>query len=171
MRDKENVITDYWNILNNISELIRFSDQKAGIIITVYGVVLTLIYTNSTNVLLAIQHSNLQIVLAILATTSATISVIISFLCLNPRLNNPNAHSIIYFRHISNHSSHKDYLLHSSNIINDETKIISHITEQIHVNAKIADNKFTKVTWAIRFFFTTLIIVIISISNYLLHGK
>jgi len=48
---------DFWKILQNISEWIRFSDQKGVFVITTYSIILTLIYSNAKEIGEAIGSS------------------------------------------------------------------------------------------------------------------
>ena len=160
---------EYWNILNNINDWIKYSDTKATLLLTLYGVIITIIYSNSVDVLEGLKNSNYTLVLSIAGIFFSIASIVNSFLCINPRLKNKNPNSIIYFGHIqSKFSTAKEYFKSSSEIISNDKSYQKEISEQIYTNSKIAWKKFSNVTWAIRFFFASLLITIASTLTYLL---
>ena len=51
-------IEEYWKILSNTNDWIKYSDTKATILLTLYGVLLTIVYTNAEETLDALTKSN-----------------------------------------------------------------------------------------------------------------
>ncbi len=153
----------YWRILQSNIEFVKFSDQKAGSILTVYGVVLPIIYSNTSSLANLFSATTVQIVLGSLSGICAIISITFSFLCLNPRLTNFDPHSIIFFGQIAAHKNFKDYINYSRTIITDQVEFENQIIEQIYVNAQVASKKFKWVSWSIRFFFSSLIVLFLAI--------
>ncbi len=170
MRDIKDIHEDYWKTLQLNLDWVKFSDQKAGVIMSVYGIILTLIYSNSTSISTAIASSNFQIFIVVLICICSTISIVLSFLCLNPQLKNENPQSMIYFGHIATkNSKYEDYIIHSKSIVEDEIKIAEQIAEQIFVNSTVAWKKFQNVTWSFRFFFISLIRILFSLILYFIQ--
>ncbi|MCG8860079.1 Pycsar system effector family protein [Tenacibaculum finnmarkense] len=163
-----NKTQEYWNILGNINDWIKYSDTKATILLTLYGVIITIVYSNSSDVLDGLNSSNWTMFFSIISIVFTIISIIFSFLCINPKLNNENPTSIIYFGHIQKKFDNpSDYLVHSKNILSNEENYITELTEQIHSNSKIAWSKFSNITIGIRFFVASLGSLILSILFYL----
>lgn len=166
-----NKIEEYWKILSNTNDWIKYSDTKATILLTLYGVLLTIVYANSEETLGALTKSNWILFFSILSGISSLMSVLFSFLCINPRLKNENPNSIIYFGHIqSKFNSASDYRKIANEIIDDDAKYIDEISEQVFTNSDIAWKKFSNVSWSIRFFFASIIFVVFSIAIYLIVG-
>lgn len=166
-----NKIEEYWKILSNTNDWIKYSDTKATILLTLYGVLLTIVYTNAKETLDALTKSNWILFFSILSGVCSIVSVLFAFLCINPRLKNENPNSIIYFGHIqSKFNSASDYRNLANEIINDDTKYIEEISEQVYTNSNIAWKKFSNVSWSIRFFFASIIFVVFSIAIYLTVG-
>lgn len=160
---------EYWNILNNITDWVKYSDTKATIILTLYGVILTVIYSNSVQVLSALKSSETVFWFTICSSIMGTLSILFSFLCINPRLKNENAKSIIYFGHIQEKFSNAaDYFTKSEQILSNEDEYNSELAEQIHVNSNVAWKKFSKVTWSVRFLFGSLVFISLSLVTYLI---
>ena len=162
-----NKISNYWNTLQSVSEWVRFSDTKAGVVITVYCVILTIIYSNAQEVYLAVSSSTLQVVLVIVAGLLSFVSLVNCFLCLNPRLKNDNPTSGLYYGHIAKLKNHEEYLNLVSGKFGNDSEFEKQITEQIYINSKIAWKKFNNVGWAIRFFFGSIIVLFGSMFIYL----
>ena len=159
---------EYWNILNSTQEGIRYSDTKATIILTLYGVILTIIYSNSAQVLTALETSKPVLWFSIISIMCAAISILFGFLCINPRLKNNNAKSILYFGHIQKKfTKYEEYNLKAEEILSDENLYSSELAEQIHSNSIIAWKKFTNVSWCIRFLFACIVFMLVSLIFYL----
>lgn len=155
--------------MNSTQEGIRYSDTKATLILTLYGVVLTIIYSNSEQVLKSLESSNYVFWFSIISIVFALLSILFAFLCINPRLKNNNAKSIIYFGHIQKKfPTYNDYHSTAEEILSKNNKYTSELAEQVHTNSIIAWNKFSNVTWCIRFLFGCLIFLIFSLFAYLL---
>ena len=127
-----NKIEEYWKILSNTNDWIKYSDTKPTILLTLYGVLLTIVYTNAKETLDALTKSNWILFFSILSGVCSIVSVLFAFLCINPRLKNENPNSIIYFGHIqSKFNSASDYRNLANEIINDDTKYIEEISEHL----------------------------------------
>lgn len=160
---------EYWNILGNINDWIKYSDTKATIILTLYGVIITIIYTNATDSLAGISDSNWIICFSILSAITSLLSILFAFLCINPRLKNDNPTSIIYFGHIQKKfKDAKEYAQQSSEVLENSEQHIKELSEQIHTNSNIAWKKFSNVSWSIRFFALSLALMLLSILIYLI---
>ncbi len=166
-----NKIQEYWNILGSVNDWIKYSDTKATILLTLYGVIITIVYSNSTDVLSGITNSNWTLTFSVLSAICSLISIVFAFLCINPRLKNENPNSIIYFGHIQKKFQNaNDYLSSSLEIFENESNYQKELTEQIHTNSGIAWKKFSNVTWSLRFFFGTLVCMILSVLIYLVSN-
>lgn len=160
----------YWDILQLNIEWLRFSETKATLILSVYGIIFTIAYTNSTAVFDSLKASGWIISLVFLYGAASLTSITFAFLCVNPALKNPNASSIIYFGHIYKDLSQADYKTRAQSIIDDEDKLTDQITEQIHVISKIAWIKYRNVGWSLRFFIGSLVLILIAVFSYLIQS-
>jgi predicted PurR-regulated permease PerM len=158
---------EYWKILNKTTDWIKHSDTKAVVVLTVYGIIITIIYSNSKEILEHLNNSSFSVVLTLLAAILGLISVLFSFLTINPRLKNPNSNSIIYFGHIQEkHKTFNDFYEHSQGVLSDENKYEKQLAEQVYVNSKIAWRKFKNVTYSIRLFFVSISILLVILITY-----
>lgn len=157
-----------WQILLKNIEWIKFSDTKATIILTVYGIIITLVYTNPNEVLASIEKSPLLTGLTILTGLMSVTAIYFTFKCLNPRLNNYNPTSLLYFGHIKQKfDTHQDYYKEFNQLITDEKEYGLQISEQILTTSQIAWRKFYDVSWAVRLLIGTIITLLAEILIYL----
>lgn len=160
-----------WSILQYNSEWLKFSDTKASLILTVYGIIITIIYSNSVDVFEAISSSKIIQIICILSTLSSLISIYFAFRCINPTLKNTNPDSIIYFGHISEkYSTFKEYHQATKDLIDNEEKLSVQISEQIYTNSKIAWKKYFNVSWSIRLFVVTIVLLLLQVLIYLIFN-
>lgn len=161
-------IEHYWRTYQMINDWTKFSDTKAGIIVTVFGLFLTIIYTNSEAVYTAITASLLILILSIICCATSIISIFFAFICVNPRLKNKNTKSVFYFGHIAQNNDFSEYRNYSKTILNNENLIEDQLSEQVYVNSTIAWKKFKNVSISIRFSFATISILVLIITIYLI---
>lgn len=159
---------DYWKIMQQNVDWIKFSDQKAGLLLSVYGIISTLLYTNSHDVYAAFKTDKYLLYLGVLSIALAAISIYFCFRTINPWLRNSNPQSIVFFGHISAHKSYKDYLAHSKAILNKQDDYECHLAEQIYINAGICKRKFENVAYGIRFFIAFIGTLLFAVLTYLL---
>ena len=158
----------YWSTLLKNIEWIKFSETKAVFLVTVYSVILTIIYANAKDVYNVIAQSNWLLFCSIVSALASLLSIFFCFRTLSPVLKNQNPDSIIYFGHIQEKfNSSADYFSRSSLILNDETQTTEQAAEQVFATSKIAWRKFSSVSWAIRLFLTSIGFLTLQISLYL----
>ncbi|MEQ8628499.1 Pycsar system effector family protein [Ekhidna sp.] len=158
----------YWRTLMKNVEWIKFSEAKAIFLLTLYGVIITIIYSNSKDIYTAFQSSGSLVFLTVLAVLMSCGSLIYCFLALNPVLKNNDPSSIIYFGHIrSKFKSSEEYRLHAEEVLKNEEQFIQNITEQIFQTSKIAWRKFKFISIGLRFFIAAIGFLIIEIGAYL----
>lgn len=168
-QNTEKIQDDFWKILQNVNEWIKFSDQKAVFVVSTYSIILTLIYSNADEIYVAISGSLILIIGSVIASLISVISIFLSFKCLTPILNNTFTSSIFFFGHIANHNDHNQYYNHAKSIIKNRRAIEENLAEQIYTNSKIAKRKFTLVSWSIKCQVASIFVIIISLSIYFLQ--
>ena len=134
---------------------------------TLHGVVLTIIYTNANSVYEFSSANWFTILLTITIAGTSLASIIYSFLVINPRLKNDNPTSLIYFGHIQEKfKTYTDYFQSAKVILNDKDKLDEQLSEQIHINSKVAWKKFTFITISLRYFFASIILFSLTLLYY-----
>lgn len=157
----------YWLILQNNVEWLRFAETKASIILTCYGVLFTIFYTNAGDVFTSVQHPGAIRVFVILFALASLTSIVAAFLAVRPRLKNNNPTSILYFRHIQKQFQNPAaYKLATHIILDDEDKYTDHLTEQIHSIAKVTNSKYVCTGVSVWAFGISLAILVIAVITY-----
>ncbi|NLU94881.1 Pycsar system effector family protein [Chitinophaga sp. Ak27] len=161
----------YWQILQLNIEWLRFSETKATFILTAYGIMFTIAYTNSSAVFASAKQSVWILVLIFIYGLLSMVSIYFAYLCVNPRLTKEFKDSIIYFGDIAKkHKQHTDYKSQAKAILNDEEQFTDHITEQIHQISSIAWDKYQNVGWAMRLSILGLVVLILAVFSYLIQN-
>ena len=161
----------YWSILQNALESIKHSETKAGLMITAYGVLSTVIYLNAANIFAMVTKNPVTLVLGILSFSSGIASFYFALRCINPRFLKAGGESVIFFGIIgSKYATPQDYYEYSKGIIENKEKFNFQIAEQIHINSKIAIRKFTDVGRSIRFFVVNIGLIFVALMLELFSG-
>lgn len=140
--------------LKNIQDMIKFSDQKAGAVLVVYGFMISIYLEIGKGLLFSFKNISvigIVVFIAGLISGGLILHEIISLLSkvIKPRLAtsyNPDERCLYYFDHISR--CKKSDIVESILSI-DETAMVSDIATQIHENSKILNTKLLAVKSAI----------------------
>ena len=166
--ENKGIQEELWKILLKNIEWIKFSEAKAIFILTIYGVILTVIYANSKDVYTAITESCFTIFFSIAAGTAASFSAWFSFSALDPVLHNKNPTSVIYFGHVQKaFKNHLEYQKQFLNIFGSEADYSEQIGEQVFSTSKIAWRKFRYVSFSIRLFLIIIAFIFLNLISYL----
>jgi len=152
-------------ILDYNAEWLRFAETKAVLIITILGIILTVIYTNANDVYIALSISKFQIIFSVFTGVSFFLTLLFCFLTINPKLKNILSKSVIYFGSIKNYKDFTEYNDSLNKITENEYKEM--LAEQIYINSKIAWSKFVNIGWAIRCFSAMVLFAFIQVLIYL----
>lgn len=159
---------DLWNILSKTTDWVKYSDTKAAVLLTVHGVLLTIVYTNAISVYNYSFQNWFTIILSLLIAASSLTSIVYCFLTINPKLKNENPTSLIYFGHIQkNFDNYQDYYIAVKSKFSKKKKLNKQLTEQIYVNSKVAWKKFSLITISMRYFFVSIVLLLINLLYYL----
>ncbi|WP_291915001.1 Pycsar system effector family protein [Chitinophaga sp. CB10] len=160
----------YWLILQKNIEWLRFSETKSAIILSSYGILFTIFYTNADDVFKSIVPIGTITVLVIIFSLLSIASIVYAFLTLRPRLKN-TGNSILYFGHIAaNYSNAASYKKAAHSILDDEDQYTNHLTEQIYSISKIARDKYQCTGTSMWLFFFSIGILVIAVTIYFLQN-
>ena len=154
----------YWYSLNKIMDHIRFSDTKATLFLSVYGIFISVVFTQESDVWRhLVQGSTTKMVLMLLAAVFSTLSIYFSFNTVNPRLKNPASKSLVYFGDVyKKFQSAEEYYQFGQEQFKDPDKVFRDLSDQVYVNSAIAYKKFYNVSWALRFFVLSIITFLVA---------
>lgn len=154
-------IENKWKTLLKIIEWIKFSDAKAIVVITVYGIMIGFYF--DTEILLS-SFNRFQKCLFYLILLTSVISILFSFLTLNPRLKSVNKKHSLFFGNIAQFESFNEFKNDYNKIFKNEKIISVQLSEQIFTNSKIAWEKFKFVSYSLRFMFISFLLIVVFIT-------
>ena len=156
----------YWNILHNNQEMIRFSEVKAGLVISIYGVLFSIMLNSSTWIKETLfgWPWYLQILSGVFLCV-IVVSLYYAFKCFRPRFENKNPTSVIYFGDIvSDFQEYKEYHRFLEKTVVDDFEMSLQLAEQIHTNSTIATRKFQAVSKSIKLLLGAIFLLILLVA-------
>ncbi|TLP80323.1 ABC transporter ATP-binding protein [Maribacter sp. ACAM166] len=165
----EELVDHYWGSINYVFGLIKASEIKAGLILSFYGILLNIIYSNVVSVLQKDDNNWLLYALLISWVICTIISVYYSIRCFIPKIEEKYDRNILFFGDIiSKFGTIREFSQTFYNISLTEEELFDHLGQQIFINSKISAYKFKCVNHAIRFLAIGLAILLLAIICYLI---
>ena len=161
----------YWFILKNNQEMIRFSEVKAGLVISIFGILFSIILNSVTWIKDQISDwTIMQVVILVIFLLTTLTSLLYAFRCFIPRFENKNPTSVIYFGDIvSDFVEYKSYHKFLESTVVDDAEMSLQLAEQIHTNSTIATKKMRAVNMAMRAMMVA-VGLLITLVGFLLLG-
>jgi hypothetical protein len=156
----------YWHILKNNQEMIRFSEVKAGLVISIYGILFSVLLNSTSGIREQMADWPWYLYLFVILFIGITLySLYFAFKCFRPRFENKNPTSVIYFGDIvSDFPEYKSYHAFLENMVNNEAEMSLQLAEQIHTNSSIANRKFQAVSKSIKFLLAAVFLLIMLVG-------
>jgi len=159
-----NKTDNYWNILNGIDDSIKFADAKAIALLSIYSILITIVFTGSTIITSFAELGIVKISMLIISGLSFIISIYYAFKCLMPSFTYKSKESVLFFLNISNkYKTAEDYFKSSYQIISDENKLLEQLAEQVYTKSIITKDKYKHVKISVNFFIVFIITLFISV--------
>jgi len=161
MNNNEN----YWKILSEINDAIKFAETKGIAIISTSGILTAFLFSKKD---LNTEFNNCSFfVLFILCIAFLFLSILFSLLSVKPNFSIKSKYSFFYFNSIVRaHKNETDFKENIKKALSNENEIQSQLTEQIYTKSKIAKRKFKFINISIYSFiiFLTLLLVLMIIK-------
>ena len=159
-----NKTDSYWNILNSIDDSIKFADAKAIALLSIYSILITIVFTGSTIITSFAGLSIIRIIVLIISSLSFVVSIYYAFKCLMPSFTYKSKESVLFFLNISNKYKTADaYFKSSYQIISDENKLLEQLAEQVYTKSIITKEKYKHVKISVNFFIVFIVSLFISV--------
>ena len=161
---------NFWEQLERLEKLIRASELKAGVVFSFHSLILGLFADRLEHFSEIFQGNPFLIGLAIVWILCVLTSIYYCFKCFRPRIETQYDKNVFFFRNaVDEFGDIKEYSKKLIEVCNDENQLFKQLSEQIHVESKIIDQKFRSVNKSIRFFAISfvfiILILIISLIN------
>jgi len=159
---------NYWRILEVNLEWIRYSDAKAAGILTVYGVIVTVVYSKAAELFGETGTNGFfsaEMITTVAFGVASLIAIYYAFRCITPRIVKSQTPSIIFFTTIRQHyHSMQDYQEATHQVLESKVGLDEQLAQQIYINARIAQQKFSNVANSIRFFVLSILLLVADIA-------
>lgn len=161
---------NYWEQLERLEKLIRASEFKAGVIFSFHSLILGIFVDRLDELEPLLLGSRIFIVLSILWMLSVLISVYHCFLCFKPQIEMKYTKNVFFFRDtVYAFGNIKEFAQKLIQVCSDEQELFEQLSEQIHAESKIIDQKFKSVHSAIKYFAISFGFVILMISVWVVE--
>lgn len=161
---------NYWEQLERLEKLIRASELKAGVIFSFHSLILGLFADRLEHFSQLFKDNNLLIVMAIIWLSCVLISIFYCFKVFRPRIELKYDKNVFFFKNAAYaFGDVKEYNKKLIEVCGSEDKLYEQLSEQIHVESKIIDQKFVNVQKSIRYFGVSfafvIVILMVSVIN------
>ncbi len=153
---------NYWEQLERLEKLIRASELKAGVIFSFHSLILGLFADRLEHFQELFNDSIPLLILAILWLFSVLISIFYCFKCFRPRIELKYDKNVFFFRNaVYEFGSITEYSKKLIEVCGNKVELFDQLSQQIHVESKIIDQKFKSVNYSIKFFGLSFIFIIL----------
>jgi len=152
---------NYWEQLERLEKLIKGSELKAGVIFSFHSLILGLFVERLEYLRTLIQGSNILLLFLFLWIICVIISIFYCFKCFKPQMELKYENNVFFFRDaVYAFGSAEEYSKKVMEVCGNEDELCKQLSEQLHVESKIIDQKFICVKKSITFFGLSFIFVI-----------
>ena len=159
---------NYWEQLERLEKLIRASEFKAGVTFSFHGIILGLFIDRLEQLHPIFIEGKVFVFLAVLWMISILISIFYCFKCFKPRIELKYDKNVFFYRDaVHAFGSIEEYTNRLQDVMIDKELIFNQLSQQIHVESKIIDQKFKSVQNAIKYFGFSFIIALVTLSIWI----
>jgi hypothetical protein len=160
---------NYWEQLERLEKLIRASELKAGVIFSFHSLVLGLFFDRLDYLESVFNESPIFIGLITLWLLFVVISIFFSIRCFIPQIELKYDKNVFFFRDAAlKFGTIEEYTSKLISVCSDENELYKQLSEQIHIESKIIDEKFKNVRKAIKFLAASFMIIILLLGLWLI---
>lgn len=152
---------NYWEQLQRLEKLIRASEFKAGVIFSFHSLILGLFADRLEYLQQLFQKSAFFLVPFVFWLLFVIISVYFCFRCFTPRMELHYPKNVFFFMDaVRAFGDHEAYARKLMKVCKDEEVLFTQLGQQIHVESKIIDQKFSSVQKSLKFFALSFIFLV-----------
>ena len=163
----EDLVDHYWGSIDYVSNLIKASELKAGLILSFYGILLNFIYQGAESIFASVDNDVVLYILIGLWVVSTGMSIYYCIRCFIPKIEGNYDDNVFFFGDvISKFGDIKQFSKTFHRISLDEDELFGQLGEQIYIISKIAAWKFRNVGRAIKLLAIGLALLFITAVYY-----
>ena len=161
---------NFWEQLERLEKLIRASELKAGVVFSFHSLILGLFADRLEHFSEIFKANPLLIGLAVLWISSVLVSIYFCFKCFRPRIELKYDKNVFFFRNAAgDFGDSKEYSKKLIEVCKNEDQLFKQLSEQIHVESKIIDEKFKNVNKSIQFFAISFVFIVLILTISLIN--
>lgn len=141
-------IENYWKILSEVNDAIKFAEAKAIAIISTSGILTAFLFSKQD---LSPHLGNcFFFTLFVLCVVSIFSTIFFSLLCLKPNFSNESKGSMFYFNSIlDSKATVSEFDAEIAKVLSSEKELSCQLSEQIITKSRIARRKYRHVNYSI----------------------
>ena len=160
---------NYWEQLERLEKLIRASELKAGIIFSFHSLIIGLFVDKLEQFRPVFESNVIFVIVGFLWIICVLISIYYCFKCFKPQMELKYDKNVFFFKDaVYSFGNAKEYAKKLMEVCGSEEEIYEQLSEQIHVESKIIDQKFICVHRSIKFFGLSFIFVLLLLGLWLI---
>ncbi len=159
---------NYWEQLERLEKLIRASELKAGIIFSFHSLIIGLFIDRLGQFQPVIQSSKVYVMLAFLWMGCVLVSIFYCFKCFKPQIELKYKKNVFFFRDAVYAFGDVDSFTKKIMDVCSSEDIYEQLSQQIHIESKIIDQKFICVQRSIKFFGLSFIFVLAALAFWII---
>ena len=158
---------NYWEQLERLEKLIRASELKAGIIFSFHGVILGLFFDRFEEIKEVFFENRIFILLSFLWLVCVLTSIFYCFKCFRPQIESKYDKNVFFFKDaVYAFGGVEEFSKKLISVYGNQREFFKQLSEQIHAESKIINQKFKSVQKAILFFALSFLFIVISCLAY-----
>ena len=163
----DDLIDHYWGSINYLSDLIKASEIKAGLILSFYGILLNFMYQNIEMIETVDVNKTVIYVLLSLWFLCTVASIYFSVRCFIPRIIGNYDKNIFFFKDVISKFGNIDQFSKTFFEVSlDEDRLFNQMGHQIFIISKIATLKFKDVNRSIRLLAISIFLLLVMGGYY-----
>lgn len=161
---------NYWEQLERLEKLIRASELKAGVIFSFHSLILGLFVDRIDFFKPLLVDNILFLVFTSLWLLFVLISIYYCFKCFIPRMELKYDDNVFFFIDaVRAFGTSEEYTKKLMEICGSEEELYSQLSQQIHAESKIIEEKFGSVKKSLKSFAISFIFVILTLVTWILQ--
>ena len=153
--------TNYWEQLERLEKLIRASEFKAGVVFSFHSLILGLFADRLDYFQTIFQQSIIFIILISIWIIFVLISIFFCFRCFSPRLELKYEKNVFFFKNAAySYGDIHEFAARYVETCANENELYTKLAQQIHIESKIIDAKFSSVQKSIRYFALSFLVLL-----------
>ncbi|GGQ44534.1 Pycsar system effector family protein [Couchioplanes azureus] len=145
-------LDDSWKLLQQVNEIVRYADAKAGLVLTLNSVLIGLVAVRVQSDGFFADHP-VPAAALLLAAAFLVLSIAFDIAAIMPRLSTPGeSPSLLHFHHIGGRygGERAEYVEDFEKLVGDPPRLQREIGAQVWANSMVARRKHICVRWSLK---------------------